>query len=137
MWLVLSWLVGEFSTTPVPDAAANRRTHRCLRKRIAVKTFDLTDNEGRILAFEIDNCRINRRSVCDVIRSIPGVTIRREPKRWWISLEEEFCEFDLDGVRFVAWEPFGDNSRYWIGPKPPRWVPQIETIRCAFQACSG
>ncbi len=99
-----------------------------------MKTFDLTDNEGRVFAFEIENSGIDRRRVCDLIRSIPGVESRREPRRWRFSLDEEFCEFDLDGIRFVAWEPFGDNSRYWIGPKPPRWVSQIDTIRTAFQA---
>ena len=35
-------------------------------------------------------------------------------------------------MRFVVWEPFGDNDRYWIGPRPLRWVPEIEEVREAF-----
>ncbi|GGA00902.1 hypothetical protein GCM10011408_22410 [Dyella caseinilytica] len=30
------------------------------------------------------------------------------------------------------WEPFGDNSRYWIGPEPVHWCPQIDVVRHAF-----
>jgi hypothetical protein len=31
-------------------------------------------------------------------------------------------------------ELYGDNSRYWVGPVPPRWVPQIDLDRKAFVA---
>jgi hypothetical protein len=26
-------------------------------------------------------------------------------------------EFQYSGVDFVVWEPYGDSSRYWVGPK--------------------
>jgi len=47
--------------------------------------------------------------------------------------EEEFCEFEVDSEAFVAWEPFGDNSRYWIGPKDGKWNVQVDKVRAAFQ----
>lgn len=46
--------------------------------------------------------------------------------------EQTFCEFEVEGVRFEAEEPYGDNSRYWIGPSPPRWVAQVGSVREAF-----
>ena len=36
------------------------------------------------------------------------------------------------GQRFLVEEPFGDNSRYWIGPEPPVWCEQIDVVRRAF-----
>lgn len=32
------------------------------------------------------------------------------------SGNEIHTEFTFDGANFVVWEPFGDNSRFWIGP---------------------
>jgi hypothetical protein len=46
--------------------------------------------------------------------------------------EEQFCEFEVEGQRFVIEEPYGDNSRYWIGPEPPAWCEQIGVVRDAF-----
>lgn len=70
--------------------------------------------------------------VCRVASSIPGAVIVRQPQFLSSLREEVFCEFEVGGVRFVAWEPFGDNSRYWIGPEPARWVSQIVIVREAF-----
>ena len=98
-----------------------------------MKVYDLHDSEGRVYAFEIENLVIGRRSVCRVVSGIPGASVVRQPVRFlsWFR-EDTFCEFELDGVRFEVWEPFGDNSRYWIGPEPPQWVPQLEIVRQAF-----
>ena len=99
-----------------------------------MKVYDLNDTQGRVFAFEVDNTLLGRRGLCGIVLTIPGVVLVREPLVTLSELrEEEFCEFEVDGVRFVAWEPFGDNSRYWIGSKPPRWAPQIETVREVFQ----
>lgn len=93
---------------------------------------DVTDREGRAFAFEVDNSFCDRSRVCRIAASIPGATIVRRP-RFLSSLRVEvFCEFEIEGVRFLAWEPFGDNSRYWIGPEPARWVSQIAIVREAF-----
>jgi hypothetical protein len=99
-----------------------------------VRVYDVRDKEGRVFAFEIANSFRGRRDVVDVISAIPGARVIRSPKFLSLFREEEFCEFELEGDRFVAWEPFGDNSRYWIGAEPPRWLPQLEHIRAAFQA---
>ncbi len=98
-----------------------------------MKTYDLRDSEGRIYAFEVSNVLLGRRGVCRVVRSIPGAKLTRMPRLLSWCREEEFCAFTVDGETFVAWEPFGDNGRYWIGPKSARWCPQIEVVKAAFR----
>ena len=93
--------------------------------------YDLKDKEGRIFAFEIDN--VGRECLCKIIRSFPEVHILREPKFLSEMREDEFCEFEIRGQKFRAWEPFGDNSRYWIGPEPTKWCEQVNTVRELFR----
>ena len=96
-----------------------------------MKVYDLHDKEGRVFAFQIENVVIGRREVCYVASRIPGATLLRRPVRFlsWFR-ESTFCEFELEGVRFSADEgPWGDDSRYWVGPEPPRWVPQLQVVR--------
>jgi hypothetical protein len=38
----------------------------------------------------------------------------------------------VDGAEYIAEKPWGDNSRYWIGPNPPRWLPQTEKVHRTF-----
>src|SRR5437879_1818550 len=94
---------------------------------------DLTDKEGRVFAFEIENFRFSRKSVCKLVQSIPGARVLRSPKKFlsWFR-EEVFCEFEVHGKKFGAWEPFGDNSRYWIGPEPPKWCVEVGLVREVF-----
>jgi hypothetical protein len=94
---------------------------------------DLKDKDGRVFAFEIDNWRFGRESVCKLVQNIPGVRILRSPKTCLSKLREEvFLEFEVDGKKFEAWEAFGDNSRSWIGPEPPQWCEQVGLVRDAF-----
>lgn len=97
-----------------------------------MRVTDLPDKEGRIFAFEVSNFFRARADVCQVASTIPGVRIIRKPKIFSWFREEVFCEFEVDGVTFVAWEPFGDNDHFWIGPEPTEWVPQISAVREAF-----
>jgi|SRR5580658_4983966 hypothetical protein len=103
---------------------------------MTVKTFDLLDADGRLHAFEVENFPLGRRGLVRVITTIPGATIIRKPLRLfsWFR-EEDFCEFTIGAKRFVANEPFGDNSRYWIGTIPPGWCAEITTVRDAFRSC--
>ena len=86
-----------------------------------------------MFAFEVSNFFRTRGGVVNVIAAIPGVCVVRSPKFLSSFREDEFCEFEFEGVRFVAWEPFGDSNCYWIGPELSRWVPQIEQLRAAFE----
>jgi hypothetical protein len=94
---------------------------------------DLQDEEGRVFAFEIENSDFGREKVCNLVQTIPGVRILRSPKKFLSELREEvFLEFEVGGKKFEAWEPFGDNSRYWIGPEPPQWCQEVVFVREAF-----
>jgi hypothetical protein len=95
-----------------------------------MKVHDLKDNDGRIYAFEVSNGLLGRKSAIKIVEAIPGVQISRRPHLF--DGEEEFGEFKLGGVIFKIWEPFGDNSRYWIGPEPPIWCEQVSIVREAF-----
>jgi hypothetical protein len=95
-----------------------------------MKVHDLVDGEGRGYAFEVDNGLLTRNKALKVVSAIPGVKVLRTPKIF--DSNEEFAEFELDGVLFKIWEPFGDNSRYWVGPDPPKWCEQIAVVREAF-----
>jgi hypothetical protein len=93
-----------------------------------MRIFDLKDPDGRVFAFEVSSLMLGRRGVPRVVRTVPGAVVKA-----FHGMREEFCEFELDGVLFVAWEPWNDSSRFWIGTRPPRWVPQLEPVRQAFE----
>jgi hypothetical protein len=77
-----------------------------------MKVYDLEDEEGRAFAFEVD-ATIGQRGAERVVAGIPDVRMIR--RRRALSGDDAFCGFELVGVAFVIEEPWGDNSRYWIG----------------------
>ena len=99
-----------------------------------MKTYELLDEDGRVYAFEVSNAGLGRKGVCQVVETVPEARITRRPKFLSWFREEVFCEFEVDGEAFIAWEPFGDNSRYWIGPEPTRLLAQTQSVREAFDA---
>jgi hypothetical protein len=98
-----------------------------------MRVYDQKDENGRVVAFQVGNTFLTRRGLCKIVRSIPEVRVLKAPVSFsfWKS-EDEFCEFEFQGERFVAWEPFDDNSRYWIGTIPPHSGQQVEIVRDAF-----
>lgn len=98
-----------------------------------MKTYGINNESGKLFAFEVGNVFLGRRGACRVVRSIPGVRIHRLPKGWPHSNEDIFCEFELGGQHFEIYEPFGDNSRYWVGPKSAKDTEEILVIRAAFE----
>ncbi len=97
-----------------------------------MKIYDIKDNQGKVFAFEVSNFGLGRHGVCLVVETIPGATLVRRPTFLSWFRESTFCEFVVDGEIYEADEPYGDNSRYWIGSKPPRSLPQTERVREAF-----
>jgi hypothetical protein len=83
-----------------------------------MKTYPDTRPDGTVASFEVSNffpwsLGFMRR----VLNSVEGVT---GYKRQWFN-EDRFT-FVYRGRACVVNEPFGDNSRYWIGPterEPP------------------
>lgn len=95
-----------------------------------MKTYPIGESTETMYAFEVDNFRVGRRGAVRIVKTIPGVQIVRHPKRWFSWFREEgFCEFEVDSVRFEIAEPYGDNSRYWIGKSPTGgWCEQLEVV---------
>lgn len=69
-----------------------------------MKTHGIKSADGREFAFEVANFHLGRNGLCRLVARIPGCVVVRKPSRfrWSFEDEPEFCEFELDGVRFVA-----------------------------------
>ena len=98
-----------------------------------MKTYGLIDQSGRVFAFEVSVLGLGRRGLCRVAATVPGALVTKRPRFLSWFRQDEFCRFRVDGDDYAAMEPFGDNSRYWVGPDPPRWLPQTQRVRDAFE----
>jgi hypothetical protein len=72
-------------------------------------------DEQRPYAFEVSSSWSVFRPIVRCLESVQGVTEAR-PGGHIMSGDENRAYFLFHGVPFVVWEPFGDDSRYWIGP---------------------
>jgi hypothetical protein len=81
-----------------------------------METFPLTKNGERAIAFEIENVYVSCRSIVYLLKQTDGVT-DVHLRGSFASSEDIRIEFKYFGLDYIVWEPFGDNSRYWIGPK--------------------
>ena len=79
-----------------------------------MKTYPILKDDGTMRGFEITSAWVTFRPLYKILRSIDGVTdVRRQ------RFNEDHLVFNYYGEPFLVNEPFGDNSRYWIGPKDP------------------
>ncbi len=97
-----------------------------------MEVYDIKDEHGRVFAFEVDNYDLGRHGACRIVARIPGSRVARKQRRFALFGRDDFCEFELEGVSFIVEEPFGDNSRYWVGPKSGRYAPAIHVVRDFF-----
>ena len=82
--------------------------------RPLVKTYPIFREDGSMLALEVTSAWLTFRPLLSIMRSVPGVAdVRRQ------YFNEDRIRFVYLGVECVINEPWGDNSRYWIGPKSP------------------
>lgn len=81
-----------------------------------MKTYPITDDAGNLLAFEVENVYIRLGEISRLFVQQEGVTDMQ--KRKLFSSDNELrLAFKFNGTPLVVAEPFGDSSRYWIGPK--------------------
>ncbi len=97
-----------------------------------MRVYEIRTDTGALHAIEVENIWVSRWAVARVVRALPGCTVTRWPRRWSLWSDDEFCAFEINGVKFVAWEPFGDNSRFWIGPEEPGHPEETLLVRDAF-----
>jgi hypothetical protein len=80
-----------------------------------VKAFEIRDDSGQVYAFEVRQLFISVGSFSQVLSQVASVSGVCRPSRA-SRKEGARIEFQCGGKQYVVWEPFGDSSRYWIGP---------------------
>lgn len=81
-----------------------------------MKTYPvLNDKKGRTPIFQIENAYIGPAAVARLLAVIEGVT-EVQSRKMFAKSTDVHVSFKYMGQPFIVWEPFGDNSRYWIGP---------------------
>lgn len=101
--------------------------------RKKLDTYPIYSKDGRLLAFEIENAYIGLRKIMAVLITISGVSNVRK-RRLFGSPSDIHVEFMYLNKDFIVWEPYGDNSRYWIGPKKTEDATnEIRQIENAFK----
>lgn len=82
-----------------------------------MKTFPSKSSpDGRLIAFEIENAYIGPTAAARLLEKADGVSAvqRRRP---FSAGDDIHVRFEHHGHSCILWEPYGDNSRYWIGPE--------------------
>lgn len=89
---------------------------------------------GSAAGFEIDNIYVSLETVAHILNSINGVTEVKK-RRLFSKWEDIHIWFKYMNQECVVIEPFGDNSRYWIGLKNPDANDiDVKTIQAAFES---
>ena len=76
----------------------------------------LSKDKARSSAFEVENAYIAVSTIVHLIQQVEGVA-EVQPRRKLSGSSDVHVEFKYLGQPYIVWEPFGDSSRYWIGPK--------------------
>jgi hypothetical protein len=100
-----------------------------------LRTYPLKDNSGATYAFEVANVLLSPREIARFVKAKLGAEITAGPKGYLAS-DDMRLRFRYAGAEFEVFEPFGDNSRYWIGPagERPTRVVSIDALHAAFIA---
>lgn len=99
-----------------------------------MKTYKIEDKHGACRAFEIENAYVSPRRVAALLTACKDVTDVRV-RKLFSSFDSIHVRFRYSDHEFVVCEPFGDNSRYWIGPAEDSDVsPSLEDVRRVFEA---
>ncbi len=99
-----------------------------------MKTYPITRIDGTLRGFEISSTWLTFRPLFKLLRSVPGVT---DVRRNWFN--DDRVSFNFHGREAVVNEPWGDNSRYWVGLKDPDSPPELDIapIHEAFKRYRG
>jgi hypothetical protein len=97
-----------------------------------MKVHDLVDSAGRLCAFEVDNHFLTRRHASRIAATVAGVVVVKTSRLFRDS--DDFCHFKIGEATYVIEEPFGDNSRYWVGPIEFERRDDLAAIRATFEA---
>jgi hypothetical protein len=96
-----------------------------------MRVRELPSTEGKSHAFEVSNLLLSRSRACRIAEGIPGAKITKRSRLFRDT--DEFCSFTIGSDEFAIEEPYGDNSRYWIGTKDGKPSESLPLVRAAFQ----
>ena len=99
-----------------------------------MKTHPIRRDNGSLRGFEITSTWISFWPMLKLLRKVPGVT---DVQRQWFN--DDRVTFKYHGKEAVVNEPWGDNSRYWVGLQDPDASPEIDIspLLHAFQQYRG
>ena len=97
-----------------------------------MRVHKLNREDGQLFAFEIENVYIRPRKIAALLGAVDEVSniSLRKP---FSSSSDVHLEFEYRGEDFMVWEPYGDSSRYWIGPKEEGEAVDISSLVKAFE----
>ena len=98
-------------------------------------TYPILDRRHgkRPFAFEIETAYVPAGTISAILKTVTGVSHVRE-RHPLARTNEIHVEFRYMAREYVVWEPFGENSRYWIGPRnSAACTGTIELIEAAFR----
>ena len=78
-----------------------------------MKTYPLVSDGGDYSGFEIGNTFISLRRIINILKT--KLNIQNIRKQKLFDSSENRINFIYKNQEYIVWEPFGDNSRYWIG----------------------
>lgn len=92
--------------------------------------------DGRLIAFEIENAYIGPTAVARLLGQVSSVTdVKR--RRLFSGGGDVHVRFKHRGQSCIVWEPYGDNSRYWVGPEDPdAYAASLQDVAQIFDAYS-
>lgn len=96
-----------------------------------MRVRDLPSAKGENSAFEVSNLLLTRSRACKVVEAVPGAKIVKRSRLFRDT--DEFCIFTIGPDEFAIEEPYGDNSRYWIGQKDGEPTQSLPLVRRAFE----
>ena len=97
-----------------------------------MRVHKLNREDGRLFAFEIENAYIRPRKIAALLEPVDGVSniSFRKP---FSSSNDVHLKFKYRGEDFMVWEPYGDSSRYWIGPEEEGKFSDISLLAKTFE----
>ncbi|WKD51024.1 hypothetical protein [Microbulbifer spongiae] len=96
-----------------------------------MRTYPIKSTEGTMYAFEVESVYISVNGIASILSTVDGISDMLQRKAF--SSEENLVSFQFQGEDCVVWEPYGDSSRYWIGPKEPEPYTDFSDVEKAFE----